>query len=423
MVIEPRDNIKGIVNIPGDKSISHRAIMLGSISEGKTEITGFLMGADCLSTIECFRKLGIKIEITKEKVIVHGKGLFGLSAPSDILDVGNSGTTIRLMTGLLSAQNFSCKITGDASIRKRPMLRVVNPLRQMGANIDGKENGKYCPLYIKGNQLKGITYKLPVASAQVKSSILLASLYADGKTTIIEPTASRNHTEIMLNYFGGNIIKNNLEIISTPVEKLIGQKVEVPGDISSAAYFIAAALLLPNSELLIKNVGINPTRDGIITVFKQMGGNIELLNKKNTWGEPVADILVRSSKLHGTEIGGNIIPKLIDEIPIIAATACYAEGKTIIKNAEELKVKESNRISTMTSELQKMGASIKETEDGMIIEGKSSLNGSIVESYNDHRVAMSLAIAALKANNKTIINNSECINISFPNFFSILNSL
>jgi 3-phosphoshikimate 1-carboxyvinyltransferase len=423
MIVNPKDKINGVITVPGDKSISHRAIMLGSISEGKTEITGFLMGADCLSTIECFRKLGIKIEINTEKVIVHGKGLFGLSESLDPLDVGNSGTTIRLMTGILSAQPFSSVITGDSSIQKRPMLRVVAPLREMGAKIDGKENGKFCPLHIEGKELKGIKYKLPVASAQVKSSILLASLYAKGNTSIIEPSPSRNHTEIMVNYFGGNVFQNNNEIICSPLKKLIGQCVEVPGDISSAAYFIAAALILPNSELIIKSVGINPTRNGIITVFKQMGANIILLNEKIQCGEAVADILVRSSKLHGTEIGGNIIPKLIDEIPVIAAAACYADGTTIIKDAQELKVKESNRIQTMVSELKKMGASITETEDGMIIKGNSFLKGAEVESYHDHRVAMALSIAALRAKKETTIINSECVNISFPSFFSYINKL
>lgn len=423
MIVNPKDKINGEITVSGDKSISHRAVMLGSIAEGITEVTGFLMGADCLSTIECFRQLGIPIEVNEEKVIVHGKGLLGLSQPSNMLDVGNSGTTIRLMTGILSAQSFSSDITGDASIQKRPMLRVVAPLREMGAKIDGKEGGKYCPLHIEGQGLKGIHYQLPVASAQVKSAILLASLYAEGETTVIEPAPSRNHTEIMVNYFGGNILQKDNVIKSSPVKKLTGQYIKVPGDISSAAYFIVAALILPHSELLIKNVGVNPTRDGIITVFKQMGGNIELINQRTQCGEPVADILVRSSDLHGIEIGGSLIPKLIDEIPVIAAAACYARGTTIIKDAQELKVKESNRIQTMVSELKKMGASIRETDDGMIIEGGSALRGAQVESYHDHRVAMSLAIAALKAEKETTINNSDCVSISFPNFFSYLEKL
>ncbi|MBZ4667219.1 MAG: aroA [Defluviitaleaceae bacterium] len=423
MIVNPKDRINGEITVPGDKSISHRAVMLGSIAEGITEVTGFLMGADCLSTIECFRTLGIPIEVNDKKVTIHGKGLLGLAAPAKTLDVGNSGTTIRLMSGILSAQSFSSDLTGDASIQKRPMLRIVAPLREMGAKIDGKEGGKYCPLHIEGQPLKGIHYNLPVASAQVKSAILLASLYAEGETIIIEPAPSRNHTEIMVNFFGGKIVQKDNVIISSPVKKLTGQYIEVPGDISSAAYFIAAALILPNSELLIKNVGVNPTRDGIITVFKQMGADIELLNQRTQCGEPVADILVRSSDLHGTEIGGSLIPKLIDEIPVIAAAACYAQGTTIIKDAQELKVKESNRIQTMVSELKKMGASITETDDGMIIEGSHSLRGSEVESYHDHRVAMSLAIAALRAKGETRIHNSDCVNISFPDFFSYLEKL
>lgn len=423
MIINPKKSINGIIGVPGDKSISHRAIMLGSIAEGITEISGFLMGADCLSTVKCFKKLGINIEVTESKVIVHGKGLRGLTTPSDLLDVGNSGTTIRLMTGILSGQNFSSRITGDSSIQKRPMLRVVTPLKKMGADISGIENGNYCPLNIKGKNLKAIHYKLPIASAQVKSAILFASLYAKGKTLIVEPKSSRNHTEIMINSFGGNVLQNKNEILSTPPKKLIGQIVKVPGDISSAAYFIAAALILPKSELLIQNVGINPTRSGIITVFKNMGGNIELLNQRTQSGEPVADILVRSSTLHGIEIKGNIIPKLIDEIPIIATTACYAEGTTTIKDATELKVKESNRIETMTSQLKKMGAFITGTEDGMVIEGVKNLRGATVESYHDHRVAMSLAIAALKADKETTLCNHECVEISFPNFFSLLSNI
>lgn len=423
MIVNPKDRINGEITVPGDKSISHRAVMLGSIAEGITEVTGFLMGADCLSTIECFRTLGIPIEVNDKKVTIHGKGLLGLAAPAKTLDVGNSGTTIRLMSGILSAQSFSSDLTGDASIQKRPMLRIVAPLREMGAKIDGKEGGKYCPLHIEGQPLKGIHYNLPVASAQVKSAILFASLYAEGETIIIEPAPSRNHTEIMVNFFGGKIVHKDNVIISSPVKKLTGQYIEVPGDISSAAYFIAAALILPNSELLIKNVGVNPTRDGIITVFKHMGGNIELINQRTQCGEPVADILVRSSNLHGIEIGGSLIPKLIDEIPVIAAAACYAEGTTNIKDAGELKVKESNRIQTMVSELKKMGASIVETDDGMIIEGGNTLKGTEVESYHDHRVAMSLAIAALKAEKETNILNSACVSISFPDFFSYLEKL
>jgi 3-phosphoshikimate 1-carboxyvinyltransferase len=397
--------------------------MLGAIAEGTTEIKGFLMGADCLSTIECFRTLGIQIDISDQKVIVHGKGLFGLQPPSKTLDVGNSGTTMRLLTGLLSAQSFSSTITGDTSIQKRPMKRVVTPLRKMGADIDGKQDGNLCPLSIHGTSLKGISYDSPVASAQLKSSLILAGLYAKGDTTITEPYLSRNHTEIMINYFGGNIEQDENRIICHPTKTLYGKDVSVPGDISSAAYFIIAALIRPNSKVLITNVGINPTRTGILKVLKEMGGDISLLSERNVFGEPPADLLIHSSSLKGITISGSIIPRLIDEIPILAVAACYAQGTTIIKDAEELKVKESNRIDTMVSELKKLGASIEATKDGMIIHGMNPLKGSIVKSHDDHRVAMSLAIAALGAEGETTIDNSDCVQISFPNFFSYLNQL
>lgn len=417
--IKPKQNIKGIFSVPGDKSISHRAVMFGAISKGVTEIEGFLMGDDCLSTIKCFKQLGINIEVNKDKVIVYGKGLNGLNKPNNILDVGNSGTTLRLITGLLSAQPFSCEITGDSSIQKRPMDRVINPLSKMGADIEGK----FCPIKINGKSLKGIEYTLPVASAQVKSAIILASLYVDGITTIIEPEPTRDHTEIMLNYLGANIIKQNNKIICNPIKQLYSKNIIVPGDISSAAYFIVAGLIVPNSQILITNVGVNFTRTGIITALRDMGANIEILNKRNLCGDYVADISVKTSNLAGTTIEGKIIPRLIDEIPILAVVACFANGKTYIKDASELKVKESNRISTITNELKKMGANITETEDGMIIEGGYPLKGSTVQSYNDHRIAMSLAIAGLLAEGETCIQNSECVDISFPQFYEYIQKL
>lgn len=416
ITIKPKQSINGVFNVPGDKSISHRAVMFASISEGTTQIDGFLMGDDCLATIRCFKQLGIDIEIINDKVIVHGKGLHGLTAPLNVLDVGNSGTTLRLISGLLVAQKFSSEITGDASIQKRPMDRISIPLSQMGANI----SGKYCPIKIKGSKLKAINYTLPVASAQVKSAILLAGLYADGDTTVIEPAPTRNHTEIMLNYLGANIEKKDSAITCHNIKQLYAKNILVPSDISSAAYFIVAGLILPNSEVLINNVGINFTRTGIITALKNMGANINILNERNICGDYVADISVKTSKLKGITIEGEIIPRLIDEIPILAVVACFADGKTIIKDASELKVKESNRISTITTELNKMGANIIETDDGMIIEGKCKLKGSTVESYNDHRIAMSLAIAGLASTEETIINNADCVNISFPNFYKYI---
>lgn len=419
VTIKPKRNIKKTLSVPGDKSISHRAVMFGAIAEGTTEIEGFLMGDDCLSTIKCFRQLGIDIEVNENKVIVHGKGLYGLSKPDTILDVGNSGTTLRLITGLLAAQSFSCEITGDKSIQKRPMDRVITPLSQMGANIEGK----FCPIKINGSKLKAIEYTLPVASAQVKSAILLASLYVDSQTCIIEPAPTRDHTEIMLNYLGANIKKDGNKIISNKVNQLYAKNIVVPADISSAAYFIVMGLIVPDSEILITNVGCNFTRIGIIDVLKDMRADISVLNERNICGEVVADILVKTSELKSTTIGGSIIPRLIDEIPIIAVAACFANGKTVIKDASELKVKESNRIKTIATELNKMGANIVETDDGMIIEGGRSLKGTTVESYNDHRVAMSLAVAALVADGNTTINNADCTDISFPDFFKYIDSL
>ncbi|PHO06767.1 3-phosphoshikimate 1-carboxyvinyltransferase [Thermoanaerobacterium thermosaccharolyticum] len=419
--ITKKRNVKGVVNVPGDKSISHRAIMFASIAEGDTIIEGFLKSDDCFSTINCMRKLGVNINIVKDDVYVKGNGMY-LHESHDILDAGNSGTTMRLLSGILAGQKFTTVLTGDESLRKRPMARIIKPLNMMGAEISAIDDN-YAPLTIKGNVLKGINYKTEVASAQVKSCIMLASLYADDETIIEEPFLSRNHSELMLNYFGGNFESYENKIVCHPVERLHGCKICVPGDISSAAYFIVAASILPQSEILIKNVNVNHTRTGIIDVIKKMGGNIEIKDERVLNNEPVADIIVKSSCLKGIEIGGEIIPRLIDEIPIIAVAASYAEGETVIKDAEELKVKESNRIDTMVCELKKMGADIEATNDGMIIHGRETLNGVLVDSYNDHRVAMSLSIAALRAEGSTKIKNAECVNISFPDFYSVLNVL
>ncbi len=423
MKITPKQSLKGLFTVPGDKSISHRAVMFGALAEGTTEIEGFLMGADCLSTIRCFRQLGIDIEVSEDKVIVHGKGLHGLSAPSELLDVGNSGTTLRLLTGILAAQNFTSQISGDASIQKRPMNRVVEPLRLMGAKIAGHQDGNLCPLTIQGQPLTGINYRLPVASAQVKSALILAGLYAQGQTVLHEPSKSRNHTEIMLNYLGATIDEKGFAITCSPTKELYARKILVPGDISSAAFFLVAGLIRPDSEIIITNVGVNVTRMGIVTILKQMGADIQILNKRKLCGDWVADLLVRSAPLYSTTIGGSIIPKLIDEIPILAVAACFAQGTTIIKDAQELKVKESNRIRTMVTELKKMGAHIEETEDGMCIEGGHPLHGALVESYHDHRVAMSLAVAALGCVGETNILHPDCVDISFPNFYEYLHTL
>lgn len=412
--------LKGEIVIPGDKSISHRAVMFGSIGKGTTEIHNFLQGADCLSTISCFKQMGIHIESKEDTILVHGKGLRGLEEPSGILDCGNSGTTVRLISGILAPQNFNTSLTGDESIQKRPMGRIMEPLSRMGANIESiRENG-CAPLRITGKDLTGIRYTSKVASAQVKSAVLLAGLYAEGETSVTEPSLSRNHTELMLSYFGAKLKCEGTTSTISRTEELFGQKVSVPGDISSAAYFIAAGLLVPGSELLIKNVGINPTRDGILRVLKEMGANITLLNIREGSGEPAADLLVKTSHLKGVSIGGEIIPTLIDEIPVIAVLACFAEGETIIRDAQELKVKESNRIDEVVRNLSAMGADIRATEDGMVINGGSFLHGTAIDSKLDHRIAMSFAVASLMAEGETEIMGSNCVDISYPGFYDEL---
>lgn len=414
-------SLKGTVTIPGDKSISHRAVMFGSLAKGTTEITGFLQGADCLSTISCFSKMGIDITNTDEKVIVNGKGLRGLSSPTGILDVGNSGTTTRLISGILAGQNFTSVLDGDASLRTRPMKRIITPLSEMGAKINS--NNGCAPLEIIGSPLKGIDYVSPVASAQIKSCVLLAGLYAENPTSVTEPSLSRNHTELMLKAFGADISTEGFTSKVLPATELFGQQVHVPGDISSAAYFIAAGLIAPNSEILIKNVGLNPTRDGIIKVCRAMGGDITVCDERIQGGEPVGDLLVRSSSLCGTTISGDIIPTLIDELPIIAVLAAYAKGRTVIADAAELKVKECNRIDAMVTNLSKMGVDITGTDDGMIIEGGKALHGAELDTYMDHRIAMSFAIASLNAEGTTTIKDAEIVNVSYPGFFNDLKGL
>lgn len=421
--------LRGEVNIPGDKSISHRCIMFGSIASGTTEISNFLQGADCLATINCFRRMGIEIENKEEKIIVHGKGLHGLTAPTEILDVGNSGTTTRLISGILVGQPFESKLSGDNSLNSRPMKRIIEPLTKMGGHISSILRNGCAPLYIAPGKLHGIHYDSPVASAQVKSSILLAGLYADGETSVTEPSLSRNHTELMLKEFGADI-RSQFDLNTSkatafirPCSELYGQKIMVPGDISSAAYFIAAGLLVPDSEILIKNTGINATRAGILKVCENMGANITLLNKRTEGGEAIADILVRTSKLHGTTISGDIIPTLIDEIPIIAIMAAAAEGTTIIKDAAELKIKETNRIETVVDNLKAMGCDIIATDDGMIIHGGKTLHGTTIHTLLDHRIAMAFSIAALIAEDTTRILDSKCVDVSYPTFYDSFENL
>lgn len=416
--------LKGEITVPGDKSISHRGVMFGSISQGTTEITGFLNSADCNSTINCFQKMGVDI-IRKDEhtVLVTGKGMRGLNAPVSFLDAGNSGTTVRLMSGILSAQNFSVTVTGDASIQKRPMRRIMEPLSLMGADITSMHGNDCAPLIINGKNLHGIIYTTKTASAQVKSSILLAGLYADSSTQVTEPAVSRNHSELMLKAFGADISTKDKTVFLQPAKELYAQKVEVPGDISSAAYFIVAGLITPGSELLIKNVGINETRDGIIRVVKAMGGKLTLLNEHIACGEKVADILVKYSELNGTIVEGDIIPTLIDELPVIAVLAACAKGQTIIKDAAELKVKECNRIDAVTKNLSAMGADITATDDGFIINGGNDLHSTEIETFHDHRIAMSFAIADLVAEGKNVYDHPECVNISYPGFFEDLMEL
>ncbi|HIV23954.1 MAG TPA: 3-phosphoshikimate 1-carboxyvinyltransferase [Candidatus Merdiplasma excrementigallinarum] len=415
--------LRGEISVPGDKSISHRAVMFGALANGTTEITHFLQGADCLSTIDCFRRMGIDIENTPSRILIHGKGLRGLSAPSSALDVGNSGTTLRLISGILSGQDFKVLLDGDASIRRRPMKRIMTPLSMMGAKIGSLKGNGCAPLHIKGQTLHAIHYQSPVASAQVKSCVLLAGLYADGTTRVTEPALSRNHTELMLHFFGAQVHSEGTTASIQPSPALEGRFIQVPGDISSAAYFIAAALLIPGSEVLIRNVGVNPTRDGILRVCQAMGADITRLNERSDSGEPTADLLVRHSSLKGTVIEGDLIPTLIDELPVIAVMAALAKGTTVIRDAAELKVKESDRIQVMTENLTRMGARVEATEDGMIIHGGSSLQGAIIDSHQDHRVAMSFAVAALAAEGETEIRDAECVSISYPGFYQDLASL
>lgn len=414
--------LRGTITVPGDKSISHRAVMFGALANGVTHITGFLMGEDCLSTIDCFRRMGVSIEVGDKEVVVHGVGMHGLKQPSESLYTGNSGTTTRLLCGILSGQRFDVTMSGDASIQKRPMGRVMTPLREMGAEIEGV-NGNYCPLTIHPSaSLHGIEYALPVASAQLKSAILLAGLYASGETKIIEPAPSRDHTERMLRALGVSVETNGNVIILTPPEDLAAKDVAVPADISSAAFFLVAGAIIPNSEITIQNVGVNPTRTGILDVLRDMGADIMVSNYQDDI-EPVCDLTVRSSKLHGTVIGGEVIPRLIDELPVLAVAAAFAEGKTIIRDAQELKVKESNRIAAMVSELSKAGADVEETEDGMIIQGGKQLHGASFETYNDHRIAMSMAVCALGCEGTSEILNPDVVAISYPDFFDTLSKL
>jgi len=416
----PVKGIRGSITVPGDKSISHRAVMLGSLAKGTTVVRGFLRGEDTISTLNVFRAMGIVAADDGDTLVIKGKGLHGLSEPGDVLDCGNSGTSMRLMTGLLAGQDFFSVLTGDRYLRARPMGRVIEPLSRMGAAIFGRDCGSKAPLAIQGRALKGVSYASPVASAQIKSSLLLAGLYADGQTEVIEPSLSRDHSERMLGYFGAPIepLANGARIRGGG--ELLGREVTVPGDISSAAFFMVAALIVPGSELLITGVGINPTRAGILDILVRMGAEVSITGQRLVSGEPVANILVRSSKLHGIEIGGDTVPRAIDEFPIICVAAACAEGTTVIRDARELRVKETDRIAAMATNLRAAGVQVVETGDGMEITGAGRLLGCSVDSFGDHRIAMSMLIAGLTASGETTVTDTGCIATSFPSFTELL---
>ncbi|MGA3598554.1 3-phosphoshikimate 1-carboxyvinyltransferase [Lysinibacillus agricola] len=412
-----KPSLQGTLTIPGDKSVSHRSVMFGAIAKGKTTVDGFLLGEDCLSTIDCFRKLGVKIDVEGTNVSIDSPGIDGWQEPSEVLYTGNSGTTTRLMLGILAGSNVHTVMTGDASIGKRPMRRVIDPLRQMGVHITGRANGQYTPLAIQGTTLRAIDYHMPVASAQVKSAILLAGLRAEGTTIVRETEISRDHTERMLRQFGAKVDEVDGVISIQGGQTLTGTHVSVPGDISSAAFFLVAGAICEGSKIMLKNVGINPTRDGIIEVLQNMGAAMTLMPNEDSQSEPTATITIETSALKGTTIEGDIIPRLIDEIPILALLATQAHGKTIIKDAEELKVKETDRITAVVDELKKLGANIEATEDGMIIEGPTPLRGASLKTYGDHRIGMMGAVAALITDGAVTLDDADCIAVSYPPFF------
>lgn len=424
-VIPVNSPLTGTLEIPADKSLSHRAVILGAICNGKLHVKNFSSGGDCKSTVNILQSLGVEIEyLTKSTLLVHGRGLKGFKEPTNILDAGNSGTTLRIMLGILSGQSFYSVLTGDDSLRKRPMGRVIEPLSMMGSQILARENNTVAPITIRGGNLSGIEYKMPIASAQVKSCLLLAGLYARGNTTVIEPHKSRDHTERLLQYLGANINVDGLKIVLEGQNELEPKEIKIPGDISSASFFIVAATIVPGSSLTLTNVGVNPTRTGILSILTRMGADIVISNEQEICGELVGDITVNSSNLKGIEIGGSVIPTLIDEIPIIAVASAVAEGTTIIKDAQDLRNKESDRLKAITSELKKMGVDIEETFDGLIINGNKKIEGDCTcESHHDHRIAMALTIASLVAKNPVTIENAGWIKISFPEFSTILNKI
>ena len=418
--VHPAGSLCGEISVPGDKSISHRSIMFGSLARGTTTVRGFLRGEDNMATLNAFRLMGVEITDDGEVLTIAGRGLHGLMEPGDVIDCGNSGTSIRLLTGLLAGQQFFSVLTGDQYLRKRPMKRVVGPLGQMGAIIHGRDGGEKAPLAITGSPLSGICYSSPVASAQVKSALLLAGLYAEGETRVTEPHRSRDHSERMLAHFGADIRVTETGASVSGGLELEGREIVVPGDISSAAFFLVAGIIVPGSELLVTGVGVNPTRTGIIDILQAMGGDIQLLNRREVSGEPVADLLVRSSSLKGIEIGGEVVPRAIDEFPVIGIAAAFAEGTTTIRDARELRVKETDRIVASAVNLRLAGIMVEETPDGMIVSGRGRLDGCTVDSRGDHRIAMAMLIGGLAATGPITVTDTACIATSFPSFHSLL---
>lgn len=425
ITLEPREQVRGQVRIPGDKSISHRALILSSLVEGTVEIEGLLAAEDTRVTLQCLQQLGVEFQAEGPKLVVRGQGLRGLQEPADLLQAGNSGTTARLLLGVLAGQPFFSVLTGDDSLRNRPMDRVSKPLRQMGAFLEGRQKGTRLPMAVRGGDLHSIRYRLPVASAQVKSALLLAALYSRGRSELFEPAPSRDHTERMLSYLGGRIGRGAQgEIVLETPFKLAAKKLKIPGDLSSAAFFLVAAALAPRGELLLEEVGMNPTRTGILDILKEMGANIRIVKQREDNGEPMADLFIQSGRpLKGVEIKAQMIPRLVDEIPVLAVAALFAAGETVIRGAGELRLKESDRLQTLTLELRKMGAAIQELPDGLVIQGGSKINGAVCSSHGDHRIAMALAIAALFAAGETVIQGIEPVGVSFPDFFTLLKNI
>jgi 3-phosphoshikimate 1-carboxyvinyltransferase len=422
-VLQSKKPLRGEISVPGDKSIGHRAVIFGSIAHGPSRISNLSGGEDNQRTVQAFKDLGVKISTEGETLYIDGKGWEGLTAPKNIIDCGNSGTTMRLLSGVLAGRPFTTILDGDQSLRRRPMQRVIDPLRRMGANLVGREGTGLAPVEINGGNLKSIEYSMPIASAQVKSAILLGALQAEGTTIVEEPQISRNHTELMIKGFGGEVALDGRTVSINGGQTLHGKEVRIPGDISSSAFFLVAAALIPGSQVVVRRVGVNPTRDGVIEILGRMGAEIELLGATIDTGEPVADLKVTGRRLKGVEIGAELVARTIDEYPILAAAAALAEGVTVIHGVKELRFKESDRISAMSEGLRRLGVDVEEREDGMTIHGRETLQGNKVRSFGDHRIAMSLAIAGLCADGGVEIDDAQCVAISFPMFFDLLDEI